>query len=154
MLKIGPDSALYITDIYRRVIEHPEYFPEELKTRPDLRAGDDKGRIYRVYPEGAQLRPIPRLDQLTVTDLFQRLASTNGWERDMAQRMLLWRDEKPPETELRRLGANDPDPKVRIQVLSTMDGLGMMTPQIALFGLGDRHPAVKEIALRFAEPFL
>jgi len=154
MLKTGPDGALYIADIYRRVIEHPEYFPEELKTRPDLRAGDDKGRIYRVYPEGAQLRPIPRLDHLGVTDLVQRLASTNGWERDMAQRMLLWRDEKPPETELRRVGANNPDPKVRVQVLSTMDALGMITPELVFFALGDRHPAVKEFALRLCEPLL
>ena len=154
MLKIGPDGALYIADIYRRVIEHPEYFPEELKTRPDLRAGDDKGRIYRVYPEGAQLRPIPRLDQLAVSDLVQRLASTNGWERDMAQRMLLWRDEKPAESELLRVGANDPDPKTRIQVLSTMGALGMITPGIVLSGLRDPHPAVKEFALRLSEPFL
>src|SRR6185436_7059001 len=95
MLKTGPDGALYIADIYRLVIEHPEYFPEELKTRPDLRAGDDKGHIYRVYPEGALLRPIPRLDRLRLNDLVQRLGSTNGWERDMAQRMLLWHDEKP-----------------------------------------------------------
>jgi len=36
MLKTGPDGALYIADIYRRVIEHPEYFPDELKNRPDL----------------------------------------------------------------------------------------------------------------------
>jgi putative membrane-bound dehydrogenase-like protein len=154
MLKTGPDGALYIADIYRRVIEHPEYFPEELKTRPDLRAGDDKGRIYRVYPEGAQLRPVPRLDRLARKDLVQRLASTNGWERDLAQRMLLWRDEQPAESELRLIGAADLNPKARIQALSTMSALGLITPAIALSGLRDPHPAVKEFALRLSEPFL
>ncbi len=154
MLKTGPDGALYIADIYRRVIEHPEYFPEELKRRPDLRAGDDKGRIYRVYPQGARLRRIPRLDQLTGRELVQRLLSTNGWERDMAQRMLLWRDEKPPETQLRRLSATDANAKARIQVLSTMNALGMITPGTVLSGLRDPHPAVKEFALRLCEPLL
>src|SRR6266542_3255081 len=153
-LKTGPDGALYIADIYRLVIEHPEYFPEELKNRPDLRAGDDKGHIYRVYPEAAKLRSVPRLDRLGLTNLIQRLASTNGWERDMAQRLLIWREEKPPETELLRVGANDWNPKVRIQVLSTLAGLGMLTPTIAFYGLGDHHPAVKEFAVRLAEPFL
>jgi len=154
MLKTGPDGALYIADIYRLVIEHPEYFPDELKQRPDLRAGDDKGRLYRVYPEDAKPRPIPRLDQLGITNLTQRLASTNGWERDMAQRLLIQGSKRPLEADLLRIGANDSSPKARIQVLSTIEGLGMLTPAIVLYGLGDRHPAVKEFAVRLAEPFL
>ncbi|HLX70897.1 MAG TPA: PVC-type heme-binding CxxCH protein, partial [Verrucomicrobiae bacterium] len=39
MVKTGPDGALYFADMYRLVIEHPEYFPDELKHRADLRAG-------------------------------------------------------------------------------------------------------------------
>ncbi len=154
MLKTGPDGALYIADMYRLVIEHPEYFPEELKRRPDLRAGDDKGRIYRVYPAGAKLRPIPRLDQRGVTNLIEGLSSTNGWERDTTQRLLIQRPVEPAETELLRIGAHDWDPKVRIQVLSTLEGLGKMRPGIVCYGLGDRHPAVREFAVRLAEPFL
>ena len=153
-LRTGPDGALYIADIYRRVIEHPEYFPEELKNRPDLRAGDDRGRIYRVYPQGATLRPVPRLDSLGVTNLIQCLASTNGWERDLAQRLLIWRKEAPPEAELLRVGANHWDPRVRLQVLSTLEGLGKLTSTLVFYGLGDRHPAVKTFALRAAEPLL
>src|SRR5690606_13624357 len=47
-LQLGPDGALYVVDMYRAVIEHPQFMPEELKSRPDLRHGDDRGRIYRV----------------------------------------------------------------------------------------------------------
>jgi putative heme-binding domain-containing protein len=68
--------------------------------------------------------------------------------------MLIWREEKPPQTELLRVGANDWNPRVRIQALSTLAGLGLMTPDLAFFGLGDRHPAVKEFAVRLSEPFL
>ena len=154
MLRTGPDGALYIADMYRRVIEHPEYFPEELKHRPDIRAGEDKGRIYRVYPEGAKLRPIPRLDQPGVTNLIKSLASANGWERDLAQRMLIWRDPPPPETELVRVWTEARNPRVRIQALSTLAGLGRMTESLAFDGLSDRDSAVKEFAVRLIEPIL
>jgi hypothetical protein len=39
MLKIGPDGALYIADMYRLVIEHPEWIPAPMQKRLDLRAG-------------------------------------------------------------------------------------------------------------------
>jgi putative membrane-bound dehydrogenase-like protein len=45
MAKTGPDGALYFADMYRLVIEHPEYFPYELNQLPDLRAVADKVRI-------------------------------------------------------------------------------------------------------------
>ena len=47
-LEDGPDGALYVVDMYRAVIEHPQFVPDELKQRPDLRYGDDRGRIYRI----------------------------------------------------------------------------------------------------------
>jgi putative membrane-bound dehydrogenase-like protein len=39
----GPDGALYIVDMYRAVIEHPEWMPPELKNRPDIRWGRRRG---------------------------------------------------------------------------------------------------------------
>ncbi|MEZ6056184.1 MAG: c-type cytochrome [Planctomycetaceae bacterium] len=49
-LTVGPDAGLYIVDMYRAVIEHPQFMPDELKSRPDLLLGTDKGRIWRVKP--------------------------------------------------------------------------------------------------------
>ena len=46
-LTVGPDGALYVVDMYRAVIEHPSWVPDELKERPDLLYGNDRGRIYR-----------------------------------------------------------------------------------------------------------
>src|SRR5262249_29958259 len=39
----GPDGALYVVDMYRAVIEHPDYMPPELRPRPDLTLGKEKG---------------------------------------------------------------------------------------------------------------
>ncbi|MEX0978720.1 MAG: PVC-type heme-binding CxxCH protein, partial [Pirellulales bacterium] len=47
-LEVGPDGALYVVDMYLAVIEHPQFMPSELQQRPDLRLGDDRGRIYRI----------------------------------------------------------------------------------------------------------
>ncbi len=44
----GPDGALYICDMYRKAIEHPEYLPEEVRKRTDFESGKGMGRIWRV----------------------------------------------------------------------------------------------------------
>ena len=46
----GPEGALYVVDMHRAVIEHPEWIPDAVEETLDLRAGDDKGRIYRIVP--------------------------------------------------------------------------------------------------------
>ena len=43
MLKTGPDGALWIADMYRAVIEHPEWIPDDWEKRLDLRAGSEAG---------------------------------------------------------------------------------------------------------------
>ena len=50
MARTGPDGALWIVDMYRYMIEHPQWLPKaaQEETRPGHRAGDDRGRIYRI----------------------------------------------------------------------------------------------------------
>lgn len=60
MVRTGPDGAIYIADMYRQVIEHPQWIPDEYQRKMNLRAGDDRGRIYRVtagQPRQAVARP-------------------------------------------------------------------------------------------------
>ena len=49
-VEMGPDGALYLIDMQRDTIEHPDYIPESRQRRLDLRAGSDRGRIYRIVP--------------------------------------------------------------------------------------------------------
>ena len=78
-----------MTDVYRLVIEHPQWIPIEWQKKLDLRAGHDKGRIWRVAPVGAKLRAVPRLDKLTTAELVAALDSSNGWQRDLAQQLII-----------------------------------------------------------------
>jgi putative membrane-bound dehydrogenase-like protein len=154
MLKTGPDGALYIADMYRLVLEHPEWIPPDTQKQFDLRAGHDKGRIYRVYPTGAKLRKIPRLDGLNTAGLVEAIKSPNGWERDTAQRLLV-HSQSPsaagPLQDLVREGAN---PKTRLQALCTLDGLRALEPKVIISALRDSHPAVREHAVRMGETFM
>lgn len=50
-LASGPDGALYVCDMVRKTIEHPDYLPDEIRKRTDFTAGKDLGRIWRVIDE-------------------------------------------------------------------------------------------------------
>jgi putative membrane-bound dehydrogenase-like protein len=95
-LQEGPDGAIYVVDMYRAVIEHPQFMPQELKERPDLRYGEDRGRIYRVRPKGAasstttafqQLRKQP-IGQQTAEEWVALLTHPQEWFRAAASRYL------------------------------------------------------------------
>ena len=91
----GPDGALYIVDMYRAVIEHPDWMPAELKTRKDLNDGSDRGRIWRIKSDESvmpQERPDHPLDKLSIPHLIQLLDHGNAWHRETAVRLLLERD--------------------------------------------------------------
>ena len=153
MLKTGPDGALYIADMYRQVLEHPEWIPAHIKPRLDLRAGEDKGRIYRVYPANATLRKIPRLDQLETTNLVAALDSSNGWQRDTAQRLLIQRADRGAALPLAQFLATSTNAKARLHALCTLDGLGGISRQIVMRAWKDPHPEVRAFGVWAAEPF-
>ena len=50
---VGPDGALYVIDYYRKRIEHPEWTATEFQQNPaEFALGADRGRIYRIVPDG------------------------------------------------------------------------------------------------------
>src|SRR5207249_3512669 len=67
----GPDGGLYICDMYRKTIEHPEYLPEEVRKRTDFESGKGLGRIWRVRREGAAFKPkSQKFDEAKPADLI------------------------------------------------------------------------------------
>ncbi len=50
MVRTGPDGALWIADMYRAVIEHPEYIPKDWQQRLDLRAATRMGASIACIP--------------------------------------------------------------------------------------------------------
>lgn len=165
MIRTGPDGALYVADMYRLVIEHPEYFPDELKRRPDLREGEDRGRIYRITPRGATQRPATQWSEPLTSDHTKGLSSSNGWVRDTSMRLLMHNSRtslivpvaaRLPAPELlakvREIATAHPNPKARLQSLHTLDVLRSLDSTTLLTALRDQHPAVQVGGLRVSNP--
>lgn len=56
----GNDGALYVADMYRKVIEHPDYLPEEVRKHTDFESGKTMGRIWRITAkEKREVQPLP-----------------------------------------------------------------------------------------------
>jgi putative membrane-bound dehydrogenase-like protein len=150
-IQTGPDGALWVADMYRQVIEHPEWIPKDWQQRLDLRAGHDKGRIYRVFPVGKRPRKIPRLDRLDTAGLVAALDSPSGWQRDTVQQMLIRRHDAAAIPLLERLALENNRPLCRLHALCTLDGLDALRPAILQQALKDAHPGVRRHAVRLCE---
>lgn len=126
----GPDGTLYVLDVCREVIEHPNSLPDSIKEHLDLTSGRDRGRIYRVVPDGFKQPRIPKLSSANSQQLVGLLTHRNGWHRDTASRMLYERQDKTVLTELNRLatapshGPLAPMPESRIHALYALASVG------------------------------
>ncbi len=103
----GPDGCLYITDMYRETIEHPWSIPEAIKKHVDLNSGNDRGRIYRVAPEGFQNPAISDLGAMSDEELDALTKHPNDWHRTTARRLLFERGKAAPP-----VPAHEPFPAV------------------------------------------
>jgi len=147
----GPDGGLYIADMYREVIEHPKSLPPMIKKHLDLTSGRDRGRIYRVVPQGFK-RPKPfRASDMTTAMWVKLLEHPNGWVRDTAARMIYQRQDKAAVEPLKKLAIGSSIPQARIHALYALDGLGAVDNQVVLAGLSAKHPRVREHAIRLIE---
>ncbi|WP_158633427.1 PVC-type heme-binding CxxCH protein [Tautonia sociabilis] len=146
-VRTGPDGALWVADMNRAVIEHPEWIPDDWEARIDLRAGSDRGRIYRVVPSGSRPRGIPRLDGLDGPGLVAAMDSPNGWVRDTCQRLLIHEPDPSAIVPLRGLAASSGYPEARVQALWTLACLGGLDAEAVRVGLEDEHPEVRRAAI-------
>lgn len=159
----GPDGALWVVDMYRAVIEHPQWIPETWQDSLDLRAGEQMGRIYRVYPTGKRPGKLPTFADKSSEQLIAALDSANGPVRDAVQRQLCHRShfEKFSADGIRKLAIEASRPSVRISAMGTLAGLkelnGAKTQYDAATAsrmLQDSDPRLLAIAIQFAEPLL
>jgi putative membrane-bound dehydrogenase-like protein len=147
----APDGTLYVVDVYREVIEHPASLPPEIKQHLDLTSGRDRGRIYRVVPDGFVQPPLPRLAEAKIADVVGALEKRGGWHRDTAARLLLERQDPAAVPALEQLAAQATLPETRMHALYALAGLNRLTVPIVLASLDDPHPRVREHAVRVAE---
>lgn len=104
----GPDGSLYVTDMYREIIEDYSAVPRFMQQKYGLKNGVDRGRIWRISPLTAQpLASLPRAD-MTGVNLETELDSPHYWRRQTADRLLRERDgDAAPALRKRRMKLTD-----------------------------------------------
>ncbi len=152
-LATGPDGALYVCDMYRKTIEHPEYLPEATRKITDFESGKDKGRIYRISAANENFKEArrPNLAKANVKELCAELKNPNRWWRMTAQRLLIERQDKSAVPILKTLLNDAKTPETRVHALRTLDGLGALQNAQIDFALRDKDPAVREHGIQLAE---
>ena len=148
----APDGCLWVVDMYREVVEHPWSLPETLKQRLDLNAGNDRGRLWRITPNGHNARPLPKLGTATSSDLVALLAHLNGWHRDTAARLLHQRQDKAALPALSQLAADSPSSVGRRTALRVLGGMEALDPQLLARALRDPDARVRAGAVGIAAP--
>ncbi len=164
-LTTGPDGALYVVDMHRAVIEHPDFMPDELKKRPDMLLGTDRGRIYRIVaaeaPSVAMRERSNPLSESSPEQWIAALGDPNAWRRETAARLLSDHDGKlkletliPLVKDLALEGAT---PVSRVHALWVLEGWKVDEEQfkaIVQATLNDPDPRVQEQSVKIAERWL
>ena len=156
----GPDGALYLADMYRLWVEHPKFLPPEIAAKLDWRAGEDKGRIYRIIPKGA--KPEPFTPPETADDMVQLMKSPNGWKQYLGQRLLSERfysadfgkSVSATRPILQRMLRSNKQVTTRLHALWTLEGISKLDKQDVVRGLRDADAHVRHDAARLAHRWI
>jgi glucose/arabinose dehydrogenase/mono/diheme cytochrome c family protein len=148
----GPDGALYITDMYRGVIQHKSFLTHYLIANildRKLETPFDKGRIWRIVPDGAK----PQLVKLPaeIEKIVPFLGHANGVIRDTAQRVLVEKKDAAVAPAIAKVATTDTNPLARIHALWTLEGMAALTPDVLTACVKDRNAKVRAAAVRVAD---
>lgn len=152
----APDGTLFMTDMYRGIIQEGNWTKDGSYLRKAiLQHGLDKpvgrGRIYRLTQDGVKPGPQPKMYSETPAQLVAHLEHPNGWWRDMAQRLLVIKQDKSVVPALTTMAQSSKNPLARLHALWTLEGLDAVTPELVREKLKDEHPQLRAAAIRVSE---
>ncbi|TWU60184.1 Neutral/alkaline non-lysosomal ceramidase [Rubripirellula tenax] len=151
----GTDGMLWVVDMYRQVIEHPEWIPESWQKQVDLRAGAEQGRIYRVVPKGTSPKiELPNIAATPAITVAAMLDSDSGAVRDLVQQHLLCHpeaDAKATQWLLESYLTRGKTPQTRLHALWCLAERDELTPMLLKIALADRHFGVVRSAILLSE---
>jgi mono/diheme cytochrome c family protein len=180
-LRTAPDGTVYIVDMYRGIIQEGNWTGPGSYLRHKIQQYQlDKvihhGRIWRLRfdgtpafpgtPAGAAAvaspgqpalpaiapdRTLPRMYAETSAQLVAHLGHANGWWRDMAQRILVLKQDKSVVPALEAMVRAQNNALGRFHALWTLEGLSALTPALAREAMRQSDPRVRIQAIRASE---
>jgi putative membrane-bound dehydrogenase-like protein len=149
----GPDGALYVCDMYRKTIEHPEYLPEATRKVTDFESGKTMGRIYRIVGTNAPAHTPKKFDlsKDSIRQLCNEFENPNIWWRSTAQRLLLERHDNKAIPFLQKLSHTGNTPEARVHSLRMLEALDGLDEEVLLRALNDKSAGVREHGIALSE---
>ena len=153
----APDGTMYITDMYRGIIQESQWSGPGtyLRQRIDQYALDKivkKGRIWRLTYEGMGRRTEgPKMLSETAAQLVAHLSDANGWWRDTAQQLLILKQDTSVVPALQKMARSPGDQLARIHALWTLEGLGATDAALLRHLMEDRDAQIRIQAIRASE---
>ena len=145
----APDGSVWFADMYRQVIEHPQWIPESWRKRLNVRAGERAGRIYRITKSGSGPTQSVDLTRQDSSDLLERFADAKAIRRDHISQVLLWREPRDWRDQLLSHVRKAPA-DVRLQAFGLLCAAGLDTESDWRNVLMGEDPRSVAWALRFA----
>ncbi|HUR57524.1 MAG TPA: c-type cytochrome [Opitutaceae bacterium] len=154
-----PQGDLYIADLYRGVLQEAPLITTYLRDQA-LRRGLEapmfgNGRIWRVRHEnGALETKKANLATMPAAELVALLEHPNGWQRDNAQQALVERRERSVAPQLEKLARSAGNERTKTYALWTLEGLGVVAPELLGAALKDASAKVRSATIRLYEEAL
>lgn len=126
----GPDGAMYVVDMHHGVMQHivsatPYYKNSIVHKKLDTLV--NAGRILRIKYKNKSLDKIPDFTNVSAGDLVGLLKSNNGWVRDRAQQILIYKQESAAVPILEKLIHDSENEITSIHALRTLEGLNALS---------------------------
>lgn len=153
----APDGTMYITDMYRGIIQESQWSGPGTYLRARIQQYQlDKvvrhGRIWRLTYEGiARDTRQPRMLSETPAQLVAHLSHPNGWWRDTAQQLLVLKQDKSVVPALKALATTSTNQLARVHALWTLEGLGSADAAMLRGLMKDPDPQIRQTAIRVSE---
>ena len=150
-MTVGPDGSMYVVDMYREVIEHPEWIPDDIEKGLDLGAGKDKGRIYKITRTETTDFDFKTFE--TVEGMIANLEHANQWARKTAHRLLA--DSQLNEGDINSLEQllSSDNEMYRLHSLWLLHLQNKLKTDVLLKALQDASSGLRENALIIAENY-
>jgi mono/diheme cytochrome c family protein len=126
----GPDGAMYVVDMHRGIMEYRAFTTPYYNNGIAAKKLDtllNAGRILRIVSTGKKPGQIPRLADYSPIKLVNLLKSRNGWIRDRAQQLLIYRQDQSVIPDLEKMAQDRNNDIAAIHALHSMEGLKVLS---------------------------
>lgn len=129
----GPDGNMYIVDMHRGIIQDKAFLSPYLQKHYANKKLDTiigMGRILKVSNQNKTSGKIINIEKLSSKELVNLLSSPNGWLRDRAQQLVVFKDDKSVIPKLKEIVADVTNPIAQIHALHTLNGLNALDYEV------------------------